>query len=100
MRRKATYTFHIRFDAAVMNCKWTGPRLKDILDKASIILDHEEIKAGHVAFACYATPTQQDDWYGASIELTRALSEDAEVILALEVGKIFSTMYIRCPAYA
>ncbi|KAI4722949.1 ATP synthase alpha subunit vacuolar [Aureobasidium sp. EXF-10727] len=72
------------FDGAVMNCKWRGPRLKDILEKAKIILSKEE--KGHVAFASHAQPCQEDDWYGASIDLERALEEDKDVILALEMN--------------
>ncbi|KAK6004645.1 hypothetical protein QM012_008507 [Aureobasidium pullulans] len=72
------------FDGAVMNCKWRGPRLKDILEKAQIILSEEE--KGHVAFASHAQTCQEDEWYGASIDLERALEEDKDVILALEMN--------------
>lgn len=74
------------FDAAVMNCKWTGPRVKDILERANISLPLEQQKKAHVAFACYAKPCQDDTWYGASIPLSRALDENAEVILALKMN--------------
>jgi DMSO/TMAO reductase YedYZ molybdopterin-dependent catalytic subunit len=72
------------FDGAVMNCKWRGPRLKDILEKAQVTLAKEE--KGHVAFASHVQPCQEDEWYGASIDLGRALEEDKDVILALEVS--------------
>lgn len=68
-------------EAAVMNCKWKGPRLRDILDKAQV-----EIKTGHVAFSCYKTPVQGMDWYGGSIELGRAMRKEADVLVALEVS--------------
>lgn len=68
-------------DAAVMNCRWRGPRLKDILEAAGVKTDQ-----GHVAFACYQVETQDDSWYGGSIPLKRAMDEDADVILALEVS--------------
>lgn len=71
------------FDGAVMNCKWRGPKLKDILTNAKVTLKDDE--KGHVAFASYATPCQEDEWYGASIALERAMDEDKDVILALEV---------------
>lgn len=74
------------FDGAVMNCKWTGPRVKDVLAQANISLTLEEQKKAHVAFACYAKPCQDDTWYGASIPLTRVMDEDAEVILALKMN--------------
>lgn len=71
-------------DAAVMNCKWRGPLLRDVLQKAVIKVAPDE-ENRHVEFACYQTECQEDSWYGASIELWRALSEEREVILALEV---------------
>ncbi len=77
------------FDGAVMNCHWRGPRLRDVLHKAGIALSDRERDKAHVAFACYQTLCQDDEWYGASIPLERALRADADVILALEVsGKI------------
>lgn len=48
----------------------------------------EKIEGGHVAFASHAVPTQESDWYGASIPLGRAMDIDADVILALEVGQM------------
>lgn len=71
------------FDGAVMNCKWLGPRLSDILERAKVTLAEGE--KGHVAFASYATKCQQDEWYGASIDLERAMDDDKDVILALKV---------------
>jgi len=73
-------------DAAVMNCKWSGPRLKDILERAGITNDSDSSSAAHVAFACYSTPCQEATWYGASIPLSRALRPDADVILALSMN--------------
>ncbi|KAK5166603.1 uncharacterized protein LTR77_008146 [Saxophila tyrrhenica] len=69
------------FDGAVMNCKWTGPRLSDVLHRAGVTIDD-----GHVAFSCYATPCQDDTWYGSSISLDRAMRKDMDVILALEMN--------------
>ncbi|KAL9103015.1 MAG: hypothetical protein Q9163_001905 [Psora crenata] len=68
-------------DAAVMNCEWRGPRLRDILLAAGVSKE-----SGHVAFACYKTHVQGDDWYGASIELERALRAEADVLVALEMN--------------
>ena len=72
-------------DGAVMNCRWTGPRLRDVLNKAGLAVS--DVKGFHVAFACFQTETQDDTWYGGSIELERAMREDGDVILALKVGK-------------
>ncbi|KAK5747220.1 hypothetical protein LTR17_000355 [Elasticomyces elasticus] len=71
-------------DAAVMNCKWTGPKLKDVLERAGVSLAQNA--EAHVAFACNATLCQEDTWYGASIPLSRALRDDADVLLALKMN--------------
>ena len=73
-------------DGAVMNCSWRGPRLRDVLRRADVSVENEG--KWHVAFACYHTDVQEDNWYGGSIELERGLSQDGEVILALEVGAV------------
>lgn len=70
-------------DGAVMNCMWKGPKLRDILNRAGVNLF--DLEKGHVAFACFKTQVQGDDWYGGSIELERALRDNADVLLALEV---------------
>ncbi|KAL0934576.1 sulfite oxidase [Colletotrichum truncatum] len=67
-------------DAAIMNCSWRGPRLMDILKFAGV----EVVEDGHVAFSCYQAETEKDSWYGASIELERAMDESREIVLALE----------------
>lgn len=72
-------------DGAVMNCKWRGPRLRDILLEASS--DVHDARQWHVAFACNKTPVQGGAWYGGSIELDRAMREEADVLVALEVMK-------------
>lgn len=70
-------------DGAIMNCAWKGPRLKDVLNEAGV--DIGDCKTAHVEFACHQAVCQQDDWYGASLELDRIMADDAEIILALEV---------------
>lgn len=82
-------------DAAVMNCRWKGPRLRDVLHRAGVLRQGQaqsrtktDTEAGsplYVAFSSYQVPCQDDTWFGGSVELERGLSEDAEVILALEV---------------
>ncbi|KAL2863223.1 putative sulfite oxidase [Aspergillus lucknowensis] len=70
-------------DAAVMNCKWTGPKLRDILHRAGVQDAHRGL---HVAFSSYQVHCQDDEWFGGSVELERGLSDAAEVILALEMN--------------
>ncbi|KAH9886418.1 molybdopterin binding oxidoreductase [Xylariomycetidae sp. FL2044] len=68
------------FDGAVMNCRWRGPLLKHVLEKAGVMQDDN----AHVAFASFQVECQEDSWYGASIPLSRALDPEKEVVLALE----------------
>jgi sulfite oxidase len=74
------------FDGAVMNCKWRGPLLVDVLTRAGISVEEEKWKDAHVAFSCFQTETQEDSFYGASIPLTRAMERDNSVILALQMN--------------
>jgi sulfite oxidase len=74
------------FDGAVMNCKWTGPLLYDILAKAGVSVEKEKWESTHVAFACNQTATQDDEWYGASIPLSRAMDPKCGILLALKMN--------------
>jgi sulfite oxidase len=71
------------FDGAVMNCKWTGPLLVDVLKKAGVKVEDDKWKDAHVAFACHQTATQEDKYYGASIPLSRAMDPESSILLAL-----------------
>jgi sulfite oxidase len=71
------------FDGAVMNCKWTGPLLVDVLRKAGVKVEDDKWKDAHVAFACHQTATQEDKYYGASIPLSRAMNPESSILLAL-----------------
>lgn len=84
------------FDAAMMNCLWEGPRLSDILSRAGVDSQSQSEKNGdaqqkhsasqmHVQFACYGAKQQEDDWYGGSIPLERAMDPEMDVILAVKV---------------
>ncbi|KAL6722140.1 hypothetical protein ACLMJK_001247 [Lecanora helva] len=71
-------------EGAVMNCSWKGPRLKDILLEAG--LTNGKCEGQHAAFSCFQTAVQGDDWYGGSVELGRAMDEDADILIALEMN--------------
>lgn len=73
------------FDGAVMNCRWTGPRLRDVLLKAGVSVSAEEEKKAQVEFACHQNPSPEEEWFGTSIPLKKAIAEEAAVIIALEV---------------
>ena len=74
-------------DGAIMNCKWKGPRLRDVLIAAGLNIDKEveKMKKQFVAFECHQVECQDDSWFGGSVELDRCMREEDEVILALEV---------------
>jgi Mo-co oxidoreductase dimerisation domain/Oxidoreductase molybdopterin binding domain len=112
------------FDGAVMNCRWEGPLVRDVLLRAGVVdavrcwreskgrriggewgKGEEEEVAGrgggeegggsvlyeglYIQFACYLVPTEDDGWYGGSIDLARAMDPEMEVILALKVRHAF-----------
>ncbi|KAF2022693.1 sulfite oxidase-like protein [Setomelanomma holmii] len=74
------------FDGAVMNCKWTGPLLADVLKQAVVTVSDAKWKDAHVAFACHQTATQDDNFYGASIPLSCAMDPDKSILLALDMN--------------
>ena len=74
-------------DAAMMNCKWEGPWLRDVLRGAGVTLEplQGSVQPEHVQFASYGGKTQQDDFYGGSIPFKRAMDKNMDVILAVKV---------------
>lgn len=77
-------------DGAVMNAVWTGPLLRDVLERVGVRVESGETGTGgydglHVQFECNATKVQDDDWYGGSIPLDVAMDSKREVMLALKV---------------
>ena len=76
------------FDGAVMNCIFEGPRLRDVLLAAGSKDSgerHDQVQHQHVQFASYGSKTQEDDWYGGSVPLSRAMDPDMDIILAIKV---------------
>ncbi|KIK63199.1 hypothetical protein GYMLUDRAFT_41525 [Collybiopsis luxurians FD-317 M1] len=66
----------------IANCIWGGVRLRDILIHAGVRAD----STLHVCFASFATLCQDDEYYGASIPLEKALRLDDDVLLAFEMN--------------
>lgn len=87
-------------DGAVMNCKWRGPRLRDVLMMAGGVKKGGEGEKGieglHAAFSCYQVRTQNDGWFGGSVPLERVLGREdgGDVILAMEVCTPFFFFYL------
>jgi sulfite oxidase len=74
-------------DAAVMNCKWKGPRVRDILLRAGLCIESTDPNRKiHVAFSCYQAECQDDNWYESSVPLDVCLQAERDAILALEVS--------------
>lgn len=60
--------------------------MKDVLEQAGVTIQKDKYKDAHVAFACYQTLCQDDEFYGASIPLSRALDPSSSVLLALSMN--------------
>ncbi|KAG6825557.1 hypothetical protein H0H92_003275 [Tricholoma furcatifolium] len=65
----------------IANCKWGGVRVRDILAHAGV-----QTGNSHVCFTSYATLCQDDDYYGSSITLERAMDMDSDVLIAFEMN--------------
>ncbi|KAG6816202.1 hypothetical protein H0H87_007751 [Tephrocybe sp. NHM501043] len=72
----------VGWDSGVIaNCKWGGVRLRDVLGHAGVQQGNS-----HVCFASYATLCQDDDYYGSSITLERAMDLNCDALLAFELA--------------
>jgi sulfite oxidase len=68
-------------DGVIANCIWGGVRLSDILKYAEVQPDCHN----HVCFASHIARCQDDECYGASIPLEKALDPEGDVLVAYEV---------------
>lgn len=75
-------------NGVVANCSWAGVPLRDVLMRCGVVVPQGSEHGMHVCFASYATICEDDSYYGASIPLETALSEDADVLIAYEVRVI------------
>ncbi|GLB40590.1 putative sulfite oxidase [Lyophyllum shimeji] len=66
----------------IANCKWGGVRLRDVLSHAGV----QQQGNSHVCFASYATLCQDDEYYGSSIPLDKAMNLEDDVLLAFEMN--------------
>lgn len=73
-------------EGAICNCRWAGVRLRDVLLRAGLKMGAESSKEMYASFMSRITPSQDDErGYGASIELSKALDENRDVLIAYEV---------------
>ncbi|KAF8207555.1 Oxidoreductase, molybdopterin-binding domain-containing protein [Mycena galopus ATCC 62051] len=69
-------------DGVVANCKWGGVRLCDLLKRTGVRVGDY----AHVCFASYSTLCQDDTYYGASIPMKKAMTNQDDVLLAYEMN--------------
>ena len=72
-------------EGTIANVRWGGAPLRDILLLAGVADDSASWEGLHTCFASNIAPCEQDTYYGGSIPLERAMSKDADVLLAYEV---------------
>ena len=80
----------------IANVKWAGARLCDVLQRAGV----QSNDAAHVCFASYATLCQDDQYYGSSISLEKALHKSEDVLLAYEVRYLNTSILLFSPIIA
>ena len=68
-------------DAVIANCVWGGARLSDVLNYAKI----QPHAHNHVCFHSHISQCQDDDYYGSSIPLQKALDPEGDILIAYEV---------------
>ena len=73
-------------DGVIANVKWSGVRLCDVLNHVGVQDDGQS----HVCFASHATLCQDDEYYGSSVPISKAMAQDGGVLLAFEVVICFS----------
>lgn len=74
-------------DGAVCNCTWSGPLLSDVLQRCELELKADnDNDSWHVSFNCHQTDVQDDEYYGASIPLSRCMDRTKMMILALDMN--------------
>ncbi|KAI0649547.1 molybdopterin binding oxidoreductase [Trametes meyenii] len=71
-------------DGVICNCRWAGVRLRDVLQTVGI--GAEALSGWHVCFASHVTQCQDDEYYGGSIPLSRAMNAENDVLLAYEMN--------------
>lgn len=70
-------------EGTICNIKWTGVPLRDVLLHAGVREGSNENL--HVCLASHSTTCQDDDHYGVSIPLEKAMDANGDVLLAYKV---------------
>ncbi|EMD34029.1 hypothetical protein CERSUDRAFT_97954 [Gelatoporia subvermispora B] len=87
-RKKGKDTEGIKWEeATICNVRWGGASIRDVLRHAGVKLDNKASTSQlYLSFASHVTACQDDDWFGASIPLGKALDQDGGVLLAYEMN--------------
>jgi sulfite oxidase len=78
-------------DGVIANAKWSGIRLCDVLNHVGVQDDGH----GHVCFASHATLCQDDEYYGSSIPISKAMAQDGDALLAFKVYILSALLAVR-----
>lgn len=72
----------------IANVRWGGVRLRDVLARAGVCVPQPPRAGGsmHVCFASHVAACEEDDWFGASVPLEKALGEEGDVLIAFEMN--------------
>lgn len=71
-------------EAAIANVIWGGVLLRDLLLRAGIAKTGGD-EGLHVCFASHAAACQEENWFGSSVPLAKALSDEGDALVAYEV---------------
>lgn len=75
-------------DGAACNIRWAGAPLREVLLSVGVPDgDHNSYEGFHVCFASYVAPCEDDGYYGGSIPLADAMSEEGDALLAYEMNE-------------
>ncbi|KAF9474675.1 molybdopterin binding oxidoreductase [Pholiota conissans] len=69
-------------DGVISNCRWGGILLSDLLNYVGVSTQDNT----QVCFESHATLCQDDTYYGASIPLAKAMSEDTAAMICYEMN--------------
>ncbi|KAI0805951.1 Oxidoreductase, molybdopterin-binding domain-containing protein [Irpex lacteus] len=73
-------------EGTIANVRWGGARLRDILLRAGVSESTDAEEGLHVCFASHVAACQEDDWFGSSVPLHKALDESGDALLAYELN--------------
>ncbi|KAI6107985.1 Oxidoreductase, molybdopterin-binding domain-containing protein [Pisolithus sp. B1] len=74
-------------DGAACNVRWAGAPLREVLLSLGVPGgDRNSYEGFHVCFASYVAPCEDDGYYGGSIPLSDAMSEEGDALLAYEMN--------------